>query len=48
MQPDEFLDWIHLVEWVFDYKDVPDYHKVKLVAIKLKKYDSLLWENLRK
>lgn len=48
MQLDKFLNWLHLVERVFDYEDVPDHHKVKFVVIKLKKYTSLWWENLKK
>ena len=47
-QPDEFIDWLHTVERVFDLRDIPDKDKVKLVAIKLKKYASLLWEHIKK
>jgi len=32
----EFIDWLHKVERIFDYKEVADRMKVKLVAIKLK------------
>jgi len=39
--PDEFLDWLHAVERIFEYKDVPEDKKVKLVALKLRKYASL-------
>jgi len=35
LDPEEFLDWLSTVERVFDYKDVPDDEKVKLVALKL-------------
>jgi len=41
LDPDLFLDWLRTVEWVFDYKDVPDEKKVKLVALKLRKYASI-------
>jgi len=34
------------VERVFDYKDIPDEKKVKLVALKLRKYASIWWANL--
>jgi len=34
------------VERVFEYKDVPDDKKVKLVALRLRKYASLWWTNL--
>ncbi|WOH00345.1 hypothetical protein DCAR_0519704 [Daucus carota subsp. sativus] len=37
----EFIDWINKVERVFEYNDVHDQQKVKLVAVKLKKYDGL-------
>ena len=48
MHPDEFVDWLNTIERIFDYQDVPENQKVKVVAIKLKKYASLWWENLRK
>ena len=46
--PDEFIDWLNTVERVFEYNDVHDQQKVKLVAVKLKKYASLWWEHLKK
>lgn len=45
---DEFQEWILNVERVFDYKEVSDEKKVKLVALKLRKYASDWWENLQK
>ena len=44
--PDEFLDWLRTVEKVFDYKDIPEDKRVKLVASKLRKYASIWWANL--
>ncbi|GJU89809.1 hypothetical protein Tco_1302232 [Tanacetum coccineum] len=35
VHPDDFIDWLSIVEWVFDVRDIPDKIKVKLVAIKL-------------
>ena len=35
-----------MVERVFEYKEVPDEQKVKIVALKLRKYASLWWTNL--
>lgn len=37
MQPEEFIDWLYSIDRVFNYKDVLDHCKVKLVATKLKK-----------
>ncbi|GKV36628.1 hypothetical protein SLEP1_g44736 [Rubroshorea leprosula] len=48
LQPDEFIDWLHTVERVFELKDIPDNKRVKLVAIKLKKHASIWWENLKR
>ncbi|GKB99855.1 hypothetical protein Tco_0985992 [Tanacetum coccineum] len=44
--PDEFIDWLHTVERVFDIKNLSDEQKVKLVAIKLKKNASIWWEHI--
>jgi len=46
LDPEEFLDWLHMMERVFEYKDVPEDRKVKLVALRLRKYASLWWTNL--
>ena len=35
------------VERIFDFKEVPEEGKVKLVALKLRKYASLWWTNPR-
>jgi len=35
---DEFIDWMDTIEMAFEYKDVPDDKKVKLVALKLCKW----------
>jgi hypothetical protein len=48
MQPDEFIDWLNTIERIFEYKDVSEHHKVKLVAIKLRKHASLWWEHVKK
>ena len=41
MDPDDFLEWMQTVERIFEYKKVPEDKKVKLVALKLRKYASL-------
>ena len=46
LDPEEFLDWLHTVERVFEYKDILEEKKVKLVALRLRKYASLWWTNL--
>ena len=48
LQPDEFVEWLQTVERVFEYKEVPEDQKVKIVAIKLKKHASMWWENLKR
>lgn len=48
MHGDDFIDWLNTVERIFDYKNVADDRKVKLVAIKLKKHASIWWEHLKK
>jgi len=45
LDPDLFLDWLRSVERVFDYKVVPE-EKVKLVALKLRKYAYIWWANV--
>ena len=46
LDPDEFIEWLQTVERVFDYKEIPEDKKVKLVALRLRKYASLWWTNL--
>jgi hypothetical protein len=47
LQAKGFIDWLHKVEQIFDYKEVPDCMKVKLVAIKLKGHAFAWWERSR-
>jgi len=46
LDPEDFLDWLHTVERVFEYKDILGDKKVKLIALRLRKYASLWWTNL--
>jgi hypothetical protein len=48
LQPDDFLDWLQIIERLFKYKEVPKEQKVKIVATKLKKQASIWWENLKR
>jgi len=43
---DLFLDWLQIVERVFEFKDIPEEKKVKLVPLKLKKYAFIWWSNV--
>src|SRR5688572_8068562 len=45
---EDYLDWIHTVERVFELKDCSDELKVKYVALKLRKHASIWWTNLQK
>ncbi|VFQ83119.1 unnamed protein product [Cuscuta campestris] len=45
--PDEFLEWLKTVERVFDFKEVSDEKKVKIVALKFRKYASTWWSNTK-
>ncbi|VFQ90486.1 unnamed protein product [Cuscuta campestris] len=44
--PDDFLEWLETVERVFDFNDVPEDKKVKIVALKFRKNASTWWSNL--
>jgi len=48
LQPNEFVDWLQTVERVFEYKEVPEEQKAKIVVAKLKKQASIYWENLKR
>ena len=41
LNPDDFLDWSHMMERVFKYKGMPNDKKVKIVALKLYTYGSI-------
>ncbi|PWA61387.1 hypothetical protein CTI12_AA373220 [Artemisia annua] len=42
---DEFVEWLRTVECAFDYKETTEENKVKIVAMKLRKYVSTWWAN---
>ena len=48
MQLDDFIDWLTTVKRIFDFKDVLENRKVKIVAIKLRKHASIWWEHLKR
>ncbi|VFQ86099.1 unnamed protein product, partial [Cuscuta campestris] len=43
--PDDFIEWLETIEHVFDYTEVLDDKKVKLVALKFRGYASTWWTN---
>nr|XP_043633544.1 uncharacterized protein LOC122604740 [Erigeron canadensis] len=45
LDPDEFVEWLRTVERVFDYKNTTEENKVKIFALKLRKYASTWWSN---
>jgi len=46
LNPDNFLDWLNTVGRVFEYKDIPNDKKVKLVALKRRRYALIWWNNV--
>lgn len=48
LDPDESLNWLHTIEKILEYKEVPQECIIKFVAIKLKGNASLWWENLKR
>ena len=48
MDPDEFLDWLNMVDHVFEYYDSPEREKVKFVATKICKNASIWWTNMKR
>jgi hypothetical protein len=47
LQIEGFLDWLVLVERFFDYMDIPEDKKVKLVAYRLLRGAFAWWEQLQ-
>ena len=46
LDPDEFIEWLTCVERVFNYQEIDHERKVKIVALKLRKYASTWWTNV--
>ena len=44
---EEFLDWLSEVDWIFEYMEIPEKCRVRLVVCKLKGEASAWWENLQ-
>jgi hypothetical protein len=47
LDPNDFTDWLNHVERVFEYHEIPDHKKVKIVGIKLKGKASAWWEQIQ-
>src|SRR5574338_1260715 len=47
MQAEEFLDWLADVEEIFDFKEVPEDRKVKLVATRVRGRDMAWWQQTK-
>jgi len=48
LQAEGFVDSLNELERIFEYKEVPDRDKVKLVAMKLKGRASAWWDQLKR
>jgi hypothetical protein len=47
LDPNDFTDWLNHMERVFEYYDILDHMKVKIVSIKLKGRASVWWKQIR-
>ena len=45
--PNVFIDWLHEIERVFEFKGYDDVKRCKVAILKFKSYASLWWENTR-
>jgi hypothetical protein len=45
--PDDLIDWLNHVECFFEYHDIPNHKKVKIVGTKLKGRASAWWEQIQ-
>jgi gluconate kinase len=47
LDPDDLIDWLNHVERVFEYHDIPNHKKVKIVSTKLKGRASAWWKQIQ-
>ncbi|GKB47292.1 reverse transcriptase domain-containing protein [Tanacetum coccineum] len=47
LSPEGFINWLVAVEEVFDFKEVPEYKRVSLIATKLRGRASAWWQQLK-
>ncbi|KAK9689361.1 hypothetical protein RND81_09G054900 [Saponaria officinalis] len=48
LDAEKFLDWVRQTERIFEYKDYDEHKQFKVATLKLTKYASLWYENLKK
>ncbi|XP_074293000.1 uncharacterized protein LOC141619880 [Silene latifolia] len=48
LDAEKFLDWVRQAERVFEYKGYDEHKQFKVATLKMTKYSSLLYENLKK
>ena len=48
LDPNDFIDWLHEIERVFEFKGYNEEKKCRVAILKFKGYASLWWENVRK
>ena len=46
LDPNEFLEWLQAMERAFEFKEIPEDKKVKLVGLKLRSFACLWWTSL--
>jgi hypothetical protein len=47
LDPNDFTDWLNHVQRIFEYHEITDHKKVKIVGIKLKGRASAWWEQIQ-
>ncbi|PKI79014.1 hypothetical protein CRG98_000587 [Punica granatum] len=47
LKPEEFIDWLAIVEEILEFKGVPGYKRVPLVAIRLRDRATAWWQQLK-
>ena len=43
IQPEEFINWLYTIEYVMEFKGIPDKMKVPLIAIRLRGITVVWW-----
>jgi len=48
LYPESYLDWVQAIQRIYELNDYDDETTFKLATLKLKRYASLWYENLKK